>query len=251
MKTIYKSIFLIPAAILSAAGSALSAPAGYDGLARELAASASGAGLNRFAVAPFKTAGDLPPGAAAQAQRRLSEALKRLPGTGVMDAEVLKGLGQREGYWAQVLLLGTVHASAGGPTLVAKAVDRRGRTRATLQAPLPADSYPAGLRDAPASPAQAACARRLATLDNENAAAVDLKARYWAAMARTPGFSYKGLARPPGSELRDYATMQEFYRLLNAYYAGEAPVYLSEEELSSVKWLLKKEEKDLADCAGK
>ena len=79
-------------------------------------------------------------------------------------------------------------------------------------------------------------------------AAVELKARYWAVKVRDPGFSYSGLERAPGSELRDYGTLQRFYELFNAYYYQDGPVVLTEPESSRLKTLLEREAAALREC---
>lgn len=53
---------------------------------------------------------------------------------------------------------------------------------------------------------------------------LDLKARFWAARMREPGFSARALTRNPGSEIRDLALRQELYRRIKELYqAGGGP----------------------------
>jgi hypothetical protein len=224
----------------------------YGRLAAELAGTIKTSGLNRIAISSFSAHGLAGHPAAAEAQRRLSEELFVLPGLGVMDAVVVKKLKERGARWAQVLIKGQVYGTGDGAVLVIKAVSTRSRKQLAIlqiniaeaaQSPVPAD-----FRDAPADIKDAACVKSRNQLQEENRAAVDLKARYWAARAREPGFSYSGLAEAPGSELRDYGTLQKFYELFNAYYEQDGPVILTAAERSALTLLMEKEAIVLRDC---
>lgn len=226
----------------------------YGRLADELAQNAKKHGLNRLAISGFSAEGPAGDGAAGEAQRLLSEALFKLPELGVMDAQVLEKLKERGRRWAQVLVKGRVYGTGTGLVLVVKTISTRsGRQLAIMQINIreaPQSPVPADLRDAPGDMKDSACARDLERLREENRAAVDLKARYWAAKVRDPGFSYAGLERAPGSELRDYGTLQRFYELFNAYYDQDGPVVLTEQESSRLKALLEKEAAALRECRG-
>ncbi|MCX5792422.1 MAG: hypothetical protein NTY45_09480 [Elusimicrobia bacterium] len=223
----------------------------YERAAGQLVKAAAEKGLTRLAIGGFTAREQAVPEEAAAAQRRLSETLYGTPGVGVMDTAVLEKMQERGRLWAQVLVKGQVYRTGAGLFLVLKAVDlRTGRPMGTMQinAGSGPEAFPKDLRDAPGGLKDSACAKASDELLKENLAAVDQKARYWAARAREPGFSYAGLDRAPGSELRDYPTIQKFYALLNAYYEQDAPVTLAPAELAGVKKLLEKEAAFLRAC---
>ena len=169
-----------------------------------------------------------------------------------MDAPVLEKLKGRGRPWAQALIRGSVYGESNGMTLVVRSFDlRTGRPMSTLQIALTdAGRGPiSDFRDAPAGTAEAACAGLNDEIKNANKENVDVKARYWAAQARAPGFSYAKLQRPPGSELKDYALAQKFYALVNAYYDQEGPVTLTGAEQAALKVLTGKEEDFRRNCA--
>lgn len=245
MRTIHAAL---AALLIFTAGGEASA-GGYEKLAAGIVRAAGEQGLHRLAVAPFTTPSEGGRGEAAEAGRRLAEAMFEKPGTGVMDAAVLEKL-KYGGRWAQALVSGEVYPVEGGFVVVTRTVDAKtGRLIAKMQAEIKPDApYPGDLRDAPGG--AASCRERLRDLQRANAAEVDLRARWWAAKAREPDFSYASLPAMPGGELVDYASMQKFYELLNAYYDQDAPVTLSKEEGARLKALLDREAAILRGCAG-
>ena len=223
----------------------------YERAAGQLVKAAGERGFNRLAISSFTARDQAAPGEAAQAQQRLSETLYSMPGVGVMDAPVLEKMRERGRLWAQVLVRGQVYRTSAGLFLVIKTFDlSTGRPMGIMQinAGVEPDNFPRDLRDAPGGLKDSACAKASDELLTANLAAVDQKARYWAARAREPGFSYSGLDRAPGSELKDYATQQKFYALLNDYYGQDAPVTLTPAERTGLKELMEKETAFRRDC---
>jgi TolB-like protein len=68
--------------------------------------------------------------------------------------------------------------------------------------------------------------RRAAELERS---LLDLKARYWAARLKSPGFSRASLTTNPGSEIEDLGLRDEFYTRLKQYYR-ESPAPVSDGE---------------------
>jgi len=224
----------------------------YTRLADELAKTARTAGLNHMAVCDFTAQGQAGHGAARDAQQQLTKALFELPLISVMDASVLKNLKERGQLWAQVLVTGTVYKTETGTALVAKLTNPRSGAQILIRqidiegearSPAPRD-----LRDAPRDTKTPVCVRLHERLEAANRAAVELKSRYWAAKTREPGLSYAKLTGAPGSELRKYATLQQFHKLLNSYYEQDAPVTLTKAERSSLRTLSKLEAAVLSAC---
>lgn len=224
----------------------------YERLADELVKTAKTEGLSRLVMNNFAAQGRAGQEEAREAQLRLSEALFKLPGIGVMDATVLEKLKERGRRWAQVLIKGEVYSTETGAVLVVKTIDlRSGRRLAIIQisageeaqSPVPKD-----FRDAPGDIKRSACAEALEQLKDTNIACVELKARYWAARVREPGFSYSGLDSAPGSELRDYATLQKFYTLFNAYYEKDGPIIIPKTERLKLNTLMEKEAMVRNEC---
>lgn len=225
--------------------------ADFGGAALHLAGSAARQSLNRFSIEAFEAVQPAAPEIAAEAQLLLSEALFGLAGVGVMDAAVLSNLGARGRIWGQVVVRGAVYRRGNRHVLVARAFKlSSGEGLTTLQLELPERPLgepPRDLRDAPVS-LSSSCAGESEALRAENRGMVDIKARYWALQARSPGFSYSGLERPPGSELGDYRTLQDFYALSNSYYAQDAPVMLTAEERLRLEKLMRREAAVMRRC---
>jgi hypothetical protein len=225
----------------------------YERLADELVKTAKTGGVSHLAISDFTAQGKAGQNEAREAQQRLSRALFELPGIGVMDASVLETLKERGRRWAQVLIKGEVYRTKTGVVLVVKTINlRSGRQLATMQINVREDaqsSVPKDFRDAPGD-IKSACAKSLEQLREANKAGVELKARYWAAKVRDPGFSYSGLDNAPGSELRDYATLQKFYKLFNAYYEQAGPVIITRTERSSLNALMGNEARVMGECPG-
>ncbi|MBU2572820.1 MAG: hypothetical protein KKH28_01925 [Elusimicrobia bacterium] len=227
----------------------------YERLADQLVKIAKTQKLARLAISNFNAQGQAGQDEAREAQRRLSEALFKLPGIGVMDASVLEELKERGRRWAQILVTGQVYRTKTSIALVVKMINlRSGLQMAAMQITIREEaqsSFPEDFRDAPRDTRESACAKAFEQLVDANRADVELKARYWAARVREPGFSYYELDRAPGSEITDYATMQKFYILINAYYEQDGPVILTETERARLNALLKTEDGVLRKCPKK
>jgi TolB-like protein len=62
---------------------------------------------------------------------------------------------------------------------------------------------------------------------------VDLKAKYWAARLRSPGFSRASLKQNPGSEIENPGVKAEFMEKLKRYYQ-EAPAAITDQDLQQL-----------------
>lgn len=69
--------------------------------------------------------------------------------------------------------------------------------------------------------------RRAADIERDS---VDIKARYWAARLRSPGFTRASLKTNPGSEIEDAGVKADFYMKLRRYYE-ESPAPVSDSDL--------------------
>ncbi|MFH1620369.1 MAG: hypothetical protein ABIG11_10780 [bacterium] len=224
----------------------------YERLAEELVKASETQRLSHLAISDFTAHGQAGQDEATKAQQRLSMALFKLSGMNVMDASLLEKLKERGRRWTQVLIKGQVYRTEAGAVLVVKMINfRSGLEMGVMQINVLEEtqgSLPKDLRDAPGDIKNAACAKSVEQLRDANRTGVELKARYWAARVREPGFSYYKLDRAPGSEFRDYATLQKFYELFNGYYAQDGPVILTEAERSWLNTLLKTEAEVLREC---
>lgn len=254
----------------------------YGTLAKKLARAAAAAGVRKVAVAGFS-----PKGAASQEEadfiaEQISSRLYATKKVEVVERALLdKVLGERklmeglrpDGAWlddlsgfaaAEAVVTGTVFAAMGSVRIIVKMVDpcsgkllaaveaeagREAESRAAREElPLPAFYAAPVPADALAGAPSAGCAARSRELKEQNGRNVRLKAKYWALKMREPGFSYSRVTRNPGSELRDGATKNEFYRLLAMFYSAETPAVMDEEELRSLRALMAKEEEVYGDC---
>ncbi|HAH05399.1 MAG TPA: hypothetical protein DCM05_02560 [Elusimicrobia bacterium] len=72
------------------------------------------------------------------------------------------------------------------------------------------------------------------SVDRLQTRTLELKARYWAARAASPGFDTSRLRRNPGAEIRSMELRYRFYgRLKELYYGGVQP--LSPSEMGQLK----------------
>lgn len=106
----------------------------------------------------------------------------------------------------------------------------------------------ANLRDALSDPEGGTCSARRDAVSRLNAELVDLKARYWAAKMKTPGFSGRTLTKNPGSEIGDAGVKARFYKLLTAYYRDASAARLDPGERSEVAALLRMEARVSDEC---
>jgi TolB-like protein len=87
---------------------------------------------------------------------------------------------------------------------------------------------PDPFRDAPRD--IAACVDWEDRADKLHAKTLELKARYWAAKIRRPGFSARSLKRNPGSEIRSLTTRHKFYARLKRLHSAGQSAPLDEDE---------------------
>ncbi|MDD2805699.1 MAG: hypothetical protein PHV33_09100 [Elusimicrobiales bacterium] len=247
----YQGAALLAAAVLFPA---LAQGSGeYGSLAAALVRAASSHGLERVAMGAFSPAGASAEEEARFATEKTAAGLAAGSGIQFLDLVVLEAaVGGREGWLArlpaktrpQALIKGTVFKEGEKITVIARLVEAStGRVLASLQAvsgarfsevpPVPDMDWGAApevaavkdpFRDAP-SDGGFDCSGAFKEMDRVNAGAADIKARYWAAKMKEPGFVVGSLTRNPGSEIRDPQVKQKFYDLLSGYYAREeAPV---------------------------
>lgn len=173
-----------------------------------------------------------------------------------MDFSVLEKITGRGPLWPNVLLKGEVYPSDGGLAVVIKTLNlRTGSLIGTMQIETKrmkdAAEAPENFRDALSGEKSQACVKLLKEIRDENLAAVELKARYWAAKVREPDFSYSSLDRLPDIEFADYGTKQKFYELTNYYYEQDRPVILKKDELRQLELLAEKESLARVECQPK
>lgn len=213
--------------------------AGYDTLAGQLSDKVQELGLSRIAVADF-SAEDAPfTTDSLQAQAGLLDALHAQAGTDTMSASAADNIRGWGSPWAEVLVKGRTFRNG---LLVVRAIDQRtGRTIAVFQLPLgKTEAAPGpGFRDAPADIKPGDCAGLAGPLLQAGRDGLELSARYWAGLARTPGAFYPALGGGrPGSELTDPPLRQKFEALFGAYYEQPAPVTLTDGERAKAEDLI-------------
>jgi hypothetical protein len=270
----YLGAALLTAAFLSSAGAQGSGE--YGRLAYGLAQAAIGHGLPRVAMGAFSSAGSSAEEDARFASERTAAGLAEGAGIQFLDLAVLEAAaGGREGWLArlpaktrpQALVKGTVFKEGEKITVIARLVEAStGRVLASLQAvsrarfselpPVPDmdwGSAPAvapvrdPLRDAP-SDGGFNCSAAFKEMDRINSGAADLKARYWAAKMKEPGFVVGSLTRNPGSEIRDPLLKQKFYDLLARYYGEEAAPGISSGQAARLEEFMGRESGVIDRC---
>ncbi|MBI4655807.1 MAG: hypothetical protein HY746_03555 [Elusimicrobia bacterium] len=108
-------------------------------------------------------------------------------------------------------------------------------------------AVPADLRDSPKDSEIFVCEKAYRDLEGLQKKSVELKARYWAAKMKSPGFSYSELTRNPGSEIKNPGVKRRFYELLqNSYYSGIVSLNSREQQL--VQAVFDKEKKVSDEC---
>ena len=75
-----------------------------------------------------------------------------------------------------------------------------------------------GMKDALASEDETNCSSARSRAAGIELSMVDLKARYWAARMKSPGFDRTKLTTNPGSEIEDAGVKADFYDRLKRYY---------------------------------
>ncbi|MBI5742950.1 MAG: hypothetical protein HY952_00210 [Elusimicrobia bacterium] len=245
MKTLIKIFTLKAAALILLASCA--AAADYSGLAQGLAGEAKANGISRVALMPF-TGAEGSENEARFAQEMTASGLAAQKDLEVMDQETMQAYaGSRDGWMnklpsrarPQAFVRGAIFKSGEELTVMVKLVDARsGRVLSVKElksmarfsemppvpdinwgapvatAALPAEDFRDALNDG-----QPGCEGSFRSMSRINAAAVDLKARYWAHKMKEPGFALGSLSRNPGSEIRDPQVKQQFYELLTKYHS--------------------------------
>ncbi len=105
-------------------------------------------------------------------------------------------------------------------------------------------------RDAPADDA-VNCAAAFRQMNKINAAAVDLKARYWAAKLKAPSFVMGSLTRNPGSEIRDPSVREKFYNLLSSYYDKANAPAIPEAQKAKLEEFMEREDEVIDRCGSR
>ncbi len=113
--------------------------------------------------------------------------------------------------------------------------------------PLP----PSDFRDAVSDPGQGSCADRKMRLSGLNSELVDIKARYWAAKMKEPGFTIRGLSRNPGTEITDPEVKARFYKLLGSYFRSDYEEPPDPARLTAVLDLIAEEAKVYSECGSR
>ncbi|HBB66724.1 MAG: hypothetical protein A2X28_09160 [Elusimicrobia bacterium GWA2_56_46] len=103
-------------------------------------------------------------------------------------------------------------------------------------------------RDAPVSFTTETCNARRVRLSAMQAAALGVKAKYWALQMRDPDFDSGQLRRNPGAEIADPVVRKKFYALLDVLYKARAVPPFSAEELSAVVYLMGEEGRLSDEC---
>lgn len=276
MNIIFKSISFCAALALPAAASAAS---GYAALSEKLAKAAEAGGVTRITVGGFSSEGEGSSGEASFAAEKISHALAGRGGLQVSDQAVLElNAGGGAGWLKklpsklrpQALVRGAVFVEDGRVTVMAKLVDAAsGRVLASAEmraeprfsslppvpdldwgAPPSAAAMPDPFRDAPADDGFD-CQGAFKNMDRLNEKAVDLKARYWAAKLKEPGFVHGSLTRNPGSEIRNPLLKDQFYELLKRYYGLEEVPALPSAQLKQLEAFMDRESGVLDRCGSK
>lgn len=242
---------LLPGLLLTALFCGGASAEDYSKLSAGIARAASASGVSCVSVGAFSAV----PGAEEEARYAAEATYAGLATAGlrVLDQETLEAHVPDGGGWLtalpekqrpQAILKGAIFRDEAGYKLMVRLVHTAsgrvlgvGSLRAEtissevpavpkmdwntppLEAPVPSD-----LRDAPTGDPGPDCGKAFAQLGRINSKILDLKARYWAAKMRAPGFTYASLIRNPGSEIRDTGERQKFYQLLARYHdAKESP----------------------------
>lgn len=179
-------------------------------------------------------------------QERDAAFYKKLKVGMIVSASVFGGLEETE----IILRLqdpGTGRVLASAEAKVEARFQKGGLSLGQIEPVMPPD-IPGDLRDALSTPKEKACGERFKELARFNEAMVETKARYWAARLREPGFSYSGLTRNPGSEIKDRGIRSRFYDLLAKWHEGSEPPPLSAQERRKLEALMKREKKLIDEC---
>lgn len=277
----YLSAALAAFTALALCGGA-SAAGEYQRLVEGLRAASAENGITRVAVGAFSASG----GAAEEEARFASETtmsgLAADRSLQVLDQAALESQAGPKESWLRALpsrlrpqafIKGSVFKEGDTVTVVARLVETStGRVLSSLEArskarfsaaapaagsisdidwgaPLSLAAAPDPFRDAP-SDAEFDCAAAFKGMDRVNAKAADLKARYWAARMKEPGFVSGSLSRNPGSEIRDSQVKQQFYERLTEYHARNTPA-LSPDQTRKLEEFMARENSVIDRCGMK
>lgn len=179
-------------------------------------------------------------------QEREAAFYRKLKVKMVVSASVFGGLEDTE-IMVRLQDPGTGRVLAAAEAKVEARFQKGGLSLGQITPVMPPD-IPGDLRDALSTPREKACEERFRELAKFNEAMVETKARYWAAKLREPGFTYGGLTRNPGSEIKDRGLRSRFYDLLSKWHAsGEEPA-LSSQETRKLETLMQRETKLIDEC---
>lgn len=262
------------AALLCCFSSATAADNDYARLARDLGQAARMNGITRIALGQFSAAG----GAEEEgryASERTAAGLYAQNGLEVIDQALLENGAGAAGWLTKVpaklrpqaLIKGSVFKDGEDLIVLARLVDAlSGRVLASLELKAAArfTELPAvpdinwgappvtavmkdDFRDAPADNAFN-CEGAFREMNKINAAAADLKARYWARKMKEPGFTYGSLSRNPGSEIKNPAAKQNFYELLAKYHSEERLPALPGAQLKKLEAFMAREGEVIDRC---
>ncbi len=266
---------ILASALLACFSYAAAADSDYDALARDLAQSARMNGISRVALGQFSAAGGTEE-EARYASEKTATGLSDQKGLEIIDQSVLESYaGSKEGWLAkipskmrpQAFIRGSVFKDGEDLTIMTKLVDAAsGRVLAALEiragarftelpavpdmnwgAPPALAALKNDFRDAPSDDAFN-CEGAFKEMYKINAAAVDLKARYWARKMKEPGFAYGGLSRNPGSEIKDPQDKQKFYELLTKYHGDNRLPALPAAQLKKLEAFMEREDAVIDKC---
>lgn len=265
-------------AVLALPGAA-SAASGYAGLAEKLAAAAEAGGITRVILGQFSAEGEGAAGEARFAEAKLSHALSSGRGLQVSDRSVLEMSAGGGAGWIkklpgkarpQAVVSGAVFTEDGRVTVMARLVDAASG-RVLVSAEMKAEPRFSALPAVPeldwgAPPSESAvadpfrdapsddgldCQAAFRDMDRLNEKAVELKARYWAAKLKEPGFVSGSLTRNPGSEIRNPLLKSQFYDLLKRYYEQEEAPAVPSAQLKKLEEFMEKESGVIDRCGSK
>ncbi len=275
MKIIIKSLI---AQVLLTIGAAAYA-ADYTGMAMDLARTARENGVSRVLLGSFSAAAGSE-SEAAYAQEKAAAGLATQKDLELIDQEAVQAFaGSKEGWMKrlpaksrpQAFVKGSVFQEGDSVTVMIKLVDaRNGRVLSAMELksaarfssvsslpgmempelnwkdlpPLP--EAPKDLRDALND--DSGCSASFRQMDRLNGSAVDLKARYWAAKMKQPGFAMGTLTRNPGSEIRDPQLKQKFYELLAKYHEQDEAPALGSAQARQLEDFMAKERSVIDRC---
>ena len=277
-KTIYRSCLSVALAFCCAAvpGGSASAAGEYQRLIDGLTAASADNGITRVAVGAFSASGGSVEDEASFAAEKTLSGLAADRRLQVLDQAALEAQpGGKEGWLRrlpaklrpQAFVRGSVFRDGETVRVLARLVDSvSGRVIVSMEAssrarnmelpPVPDMDWntapamtPARdlFRDAPAD-GEFDCSAAFRGMDRVNDKAFDLKARYWAAKMKEPGFLTGSLTRNPGSEIRDPQVKQKFYELLSRYHDEENPPVLSEAQVKKLEEFMGKESGVIDNC---